>query len=333
MLRCTLSPSGVVYDLQEPVSNSAYMLVYERVTPQNPDIAREAPADGNATPSTPAVHPMIRLDREVSVMHCQQPPRLLVCHLCCVYVCVCLCVTSWRQGRPWVPEHIASEVVSDNLAFLHDLHIYSPEFNSFIVQYCKQLLPLMQHSNEPEVLSCTWVDRSAWLPRRYRGDVHPPNDENLACCGVPDATVQQQTMHLLLLVASKVLARSSDVSAFGALCEAMYPLLTANPTLASLLLGLLLQDEALLKELLFFNTIHAVRAAVVDLLMHALRVLAPLETAALLSMEDIEVRSHRRLVSPPTPSRLFSRALPLARCMVPAPSVFSCCIAASPSTG
>ena len=140
-------------------------------------------------------------------------------------------------------------------------------------------------------------------------------------------------MHLLLLVASKVLARSSDVSAFGALCEAMYPLLTANPTLASLLLGLLLQDEALLKELLFFNTIHAVRAAVVDLLMHALRVLAPLETAALLSMEDIEVRSHRRLVSPPTPSRLFSRALPLARCMVPAPSVFSCCIAASPSTG
>ncbi len=68
------------------------------------------------------------------------------------------------------------------------------------------------------------------------------------------------------------------------------PLLSANPALASQLLDMLLHDEPLLKELLFFNSIHAVRHAVVDLILHAIRVLMPLETAALLETETIEVR-------------------------------------------
>ena len=44
---------------QEPVSISAYMLVYERTTPQTPDIAKSA----GGTSGSPEA--MIRLDREV----------------------------------------------------------------------------------------------------------------------------------------------------------------------------------------------------------------------------------------------------------------------------
>lgn len=56
--------------LQEPISNNAYMLVYERVVPQQPDIVSPG-AGGDAEPSTPMspvpATAMIRLDREVCI--------------------------------------------------------------------------------------------------------------------------------------------------------------------------------------------------------------------------------------------------------------------------
>ena len=97
----------------------------------------------------------------------------------------------------------------------------------------------------------------------------------------------------LLLVCNKVLARSADTAAVGALVQALVPHVTANLDLGAALLSQLSSDEALLRDLLFNNAVHAVRAAVVDLLSHALRVLAPLESAALLELEEVEVCTQR----------------------------------------
>ena len=57
------------------------------------------------------------------------------------------------QGRPWLPPLVAEEVVQDNLAFVHDLHVYSPEFNAFVTGFCHQLTPLMQFSDDANAAS------------------------------------------------------------------------------------------------------------------------------------------------------------------------------------
>ncbi len=178
-----------------------------------------------------------------------------------------------------MPPGVGESVINDNLSFLHDLHVFAPEFTAFMLRYTTDLREVMQPSSDDTMTLCTLARELCCGVMFYASPCA------CASCCVGVCAVHIEMLQRLMVYLHKVLARTADVAAYGKLCGAVVLLLKANPQLAAVLLDLCTTREEMYKDMLFRNYTQPVREGFVNLLLDAIKVLMPLEGDLLLAVK------------------------------------------------